>query len=176
MIKINLAPLQAREEIKNKKIIRLLRQGLLSLLLLFTIASIMQLLGRNYLEIRHAELQSQLAFNSKWGVNFKNKAQESNKLLFSFHQIQKDTIAWTRIINYLASSTPAGIKYKNLNAKTGSLELSGEAEDRQALLDYKQKMETDQYLKSGDFPVKNLFQKEDIPFSVTLEIKSYEIP
>lgn len=176
MIKINLAPLQAREEIKNKKIVRLLKQGLLSLLLLFTMASIIQLLGRNYLETRHAELQGQLAFNSKWGDNLKNKAQESNQQLAFFHQVKKESLPWTKIINYLASTTPAGIKYNSLNANTGSIEISGEAEDRQALLDYKQRMENDLYLKSGEFPVKNLFQKEDIPFSVKLEIKSYEIP
>jgi Tfp pilus assembly protein PilN len=176
MIKINLAPSEAREEIKNKKTARLFKQGLLCLLVATTIASINQLLLRNYLEVEQAELLGQQAFSSISSAPSKNKAQEINQQLGFFSQAQKERIYWSEAIAYLAGITPAGIRYFTLSASGKSLEISGEAEDRQSLLNYKKILESDQFLNSGEIPVKNLFQKEKIPFNVKLEIKSYDFP
>lgn len=112
----------------------------------------------------------------KKAENFNKKISNINQVINNAADIQKDFVNWIGFYEFLSNNIPDGISlYQvNISKENKSLSISGRAETREKLIQFKESLEGSDFLENIDFPIKNLLEKNDINFTIGSKFKSYE--
>lgn len=96
-----------------------------------------------------------------------------NHLIRQTYDIQKQYKQWTPLIQTLTIDTINGIALDTIriNQLTKTVTFIGRAETREIFLDYQQSLEDNEYLANIISPISGLTQKQDIPFSISANLK-----
>jgi len=80
---------------------------------------------------------------------------------------------WTPLIEKLLAVTPGGIILNELigDSEEMTLEISGQAQTRQQLIDFQDTLEGMDFTESLDAPLSNIIEKESVPFDMTVTLK-----
>jgi len=176
MIKLNLLPPKEKEklELDNlNQLIFFLAIRIAIFLLIFTLLlittyyclSILLKEQKRLIEINKNDIKIQQLV--KIEENIKNVNQQLGKI----HLKQKELVVWTPILEELAKITHSGVYLSNFsyNLSINKINLSGWAESRDKLINFKNSLEESAFFVNLESPLSNLIKQNDINFSFTLE-------
>lgn len=175
---INLLPQKQKADLKNEQKFRLgifaiswASFTILTLCLLFYASSA-------YLTIQQQSLDENLLAqksNPRWAEvlssekQLKNLGARINEVL----ALQSKERFWSPFLSELTNNNVAGINFKNITINTaGKLAvISGHADTRDNVLEFKSALEKNSYISEVKAPLENFLDQTDIDFSFTLLLK-----
>ncbi|MFA6047193.1 MAG: PilN domain-containing protein [Parcubacteria group bacterium] len=174
-IKINLLPDYRKEEIAKANRFKLvIRLGLviLSIFILFY-SFLFGLISVLKTELNSVLISQKMSGNTEQLSrikNFDDEFKETNSMAGQSLTLEKDQLYWTNLFTLLSNDLSDGITITNLATKDYSVLLAGKANDRDALMKYKDKLAGEKCFSNVNLPLSNLVSKEDISFQMDLKI------
>lgn len=176
MITLNLLPIQEKEEIASRKILRKAFiwgiSGLLFVLVfLLLLASIWWYL---MIELKSAdEILKQVEANPQNTAfnEFKKEVDEINRKLKYFNQLQTETKNYPFYLEKLSNLKQDGITFKRLAINQDKVILDGHALTRETLLSFKDTLAASSDFEKLDAPLSNFLKQSDIDFSFSFQIR-----
>ncbi|EKE20018.1 MAG: hypothetical protein ACD_8C00066G0003 [uncultured bacterium] len=175
-IYLDLLPKKRKLEIKRKKrFLSILRQ---ELLFLFPVAVFIAILfniwylvsvKRDSLLIAQSTAQSQDKYKelSAYEKKFKEVNEASALLL----KIKDGHLYWHDVFEKLSKLDSEGVMINDLSTKNYRVYLLGRARDRETLLNFKDKLGSEDCFEQVNLPLSNLVVKTDVDFQVDFSIK-----
>lgn len=172
MITINLIPKEQKEILRSAKAFRLAREAVLLLFVFAATAAIMLLLSRYFLEYQLADLYERNAANIRSNEAINTRISHINSKISSAEAIQKNFQPLLPVINNISSLTPPNVKIDQIRffRQQATLEISGSTKTRSDLIQFKEKMEGAEWIKSFDLPLSSLIDKEGNKFTIKISI------
>jgi Tfp pilus assembly protein PilN len=176
-IKLNLIPEYKKKEIQQARVFRfVLRQGWeLLILAIFTFIALWSF--QMILKINYVLTEKNLNFDSRKNEfekikNYDNSFKKINEQLNNVDKIQKDQIYWSYFLDKISREIPRGIVLNGLLNKDFQITLSGSADERITLLDFKNKLEKEECFEEVNLPLSNLTSKNNIDFQIEFILKN----
>lgn len=176
MLKLNIISNSLKKELNLGLIYNSLKKFLLTSAALLLLYAIILLVGKYILQINFIDTVNQSTLVTKNVKNYNNQINTINEQMDSISQIQKNNIEWSRLISYLSQNLNQGIKLNQLkfDAASANMQISGQAETREDLLDFKKSLSKNENFGEINFPIKNLLEKNNINFDINVKIINYE--
>lgn len=129
-------------------------------------------LNKTSLDQQLAILQNQQRASEVGQIN--TQIEEFNKLLTFFDGALNNQPAWTPILEKLISLTPVGMTWSEITGsmKDSQIEIKGTAATRDVLLQAIDAFKAEPSIDSVDSPLSNIVVRENIPFTITIKLKT----
>lgn len=176
MLKINLVPKKLKDEFKMEKISMSLNK-IMVVFLIFVFFSYIALLGLSYyLKTVQDELDFIVKNTNKDSEEYEKEVIEINTNTQYISEVQSDYTYWSKLYYSIGQTINKDLRFNSISIdkEASKVSINGHAATRQSLLDFKDQIEKNIYLSDIVFPIKTLFEKEDIDFSINATISSYE--
>ncbi len=174
---INLLPKKEQKKIRAEYIIRR-RIILAEIVMSIIVTSIVMIIP---LHLLNSQLQKEVVLHNEQDTeNVKNNEIKDavSALNTKIDTLQQDAPqSMYDVISDIAELSGPNIHIRGFNFSIQDnfeqrLLLSGNADDRDSLLTFKQNLETETYVSSVDLPVSNFAQNTDISFSITIILRT----
>jgi hypothetical protein len=176
MMHLNIIPAIQKKEIKIKQIYDSLK-NLFSVVFIVAVAyssffMIMRSVILNYF-VSTIENSTVLTRSTE---NYSKKVADINNQVDSIKMIQGDFVTWSSLLEHLRLLQPEEISIEKilLSKKDNNATIGGTAKTRDSLLKFKENLEESGYFGDFSLPIKDLLQKNNVSFSMSLNIKNYE--
>ncbi len=175
----NLLPASEKKSLQAEKNLRLAAigaaLGILAVVLVGGFTWGMQqivALNKTSLDQQLATLQNQQRASEIGQVNA--KIEDFNKLLTFFDGALDNQPAWTPVLENLISLTPVGMAWSEVTGsmKEAKIEIKGTAATRDVLLQAIDAFKAESSIDSVDSPLSNIVVRENIPFTITIKLKT----
>lgn len=175
MIKLNLIPSVKKEEIKKAYYVRLVLKWGFELLLIFVVFAGM-LISINYiLKITlNSNAQSALEKNNDQYKEIRKYDQEIqgiNSQINEIEKIQKGQVHWFKFFERINGQFSDKIEIKKIITSNYAVLLSGRANNRDNLIQFKDNLEKESCFSEINLPLSNLVEKENVEFQIDFKIK-----
>ncbi|MBU2028379.1 PilN domain-containing protein [Patescibacteria group bacterium] len=175
-IKLNLIPPSRKEKIKKLYLLRLLTRWqveiflmlLIFLALLWHLDYVLKIEATS--NLRQIEMSRQ-SFSYKDMQDYGEKIKTANAQVEQLGKIQKGQLYWSVILEKLNQIIFSGIKIDNLSTKNYQVFLTGVADNRDDLVNFKEKLTEESCFTEVDFPLANLMNKEQAVFQMQFMVK-----
>ncbi len=174
-IKINLIPPSKKEEIKkNKRLKTVIKAEIV--LTFIAVAFFMVLLSFRYiLDINLAGesmLNAQMEKADQFGKikNYDDQFNQANDLIKQVALIDQSQLYWSKIFIRLSQLTLPGIEIDSLSTADYTITISGKADTRDNLINFKSNIEKEGCFSKVDLPLSNLVDKTDVEFQIVFDI------
>jgi len=172
MLSINLLSPEKKIE-AQKEILFLNLQYIVSVTLIgITLLGIILLMAKIIMQNSFNQSVNQsLLVNKEYG-QLNQQVRIVNEKIILFDKIQKEFIYWSPKLIELTELTPNNIELTSLmlNDTTLNVKISGFAKNREALLIYKERLESSGVLKEINLPIESLLKAEDLNFNLQAKI------
>ena len=172
MLYLNLVSSEIKKEIEWRHLYETVRVAAMALAV-FCVVIVGVLWGAQ--KMLEDSFRDNVGQNMSITTNLKQKDIEVDleKRLQSIVQIDDEFIPWSYFLAGVAKHTNEEITFNSLqiNKKGPSIRMKGEAEHRNALLEFKNKMEASDNFSKVIFPVENILKKENVEFNIKAELK-----
>lgn len=175
-IKLNLISDKKRDEIeKNLSFKFALRQGMeLLVIIIFIATSLLSFQWIQKIELDSAE--NDILYNNKKKEfdrikEYDDRFSQINDLLGYYEKMQKSQIHWIYFFERLTPIVPAGVTFSEMTNKNFQIILSGNASERDVLLELKNNLEKEECFEEVNLPLSNLVSKSDISFQMEFNLK-----
>ncbi|MDQ1284395.1 MAG: hypothetical protein QG620_743 [Patescibacteria group bacterium] len=175
-LRINLIPDYRKEEIRRSKRWRLVLR--LGLALFFIAAAFFAvLLGFGY--VLESELQV-VASGSKAEtdrdqhkliIGYDERFRKINEQVSDIIVMENSQIYWSRLLENISREIIPGIRMGSLSTKNYAVFMAGEADNRDNLISFKEKLEKNDCFAEINLPLSNLVSRENIVFQMDLRVK-----
>lgn len=100
-----------------------------------------------------------------------------NEIIDIISKEQRSQIAWTPLLDKLVKTIPDGIKLNTLNCDydTAKVSMTGNAPSRDALINFKTKLEESDFAKNVDVPLSSLVEKENPKFELSFTVEKEKL-
>jgi Tfp pilus assembly protein PilN len=178
MITLNLIPQEQKTILKNNRLFIALKEAATLMLLFGAIISVMLWASRYYLEQQLADLIIQNAANIQTNELTNQKIKMANSKLTAINDLQKSFYPNRQILIAFTKLLPPNISCSQIKfyRQQSLLEITGLAQNRDSLLQFKTKLEQIPWIKKVDLPMTALIDKENNNFILRLEINTAELP
>ncbi len=114
-----------------------------------------------------ADKQTELASSNT--QQLESRVQGLNSQIRSIKNLTNNHYEWSRALIEISRVTPEKVKLNllDVNTVTGKVDLSGTAEDREAVIEFWSNVKKSKYFKDINFPFSNLERETDASFSYT---------
>jgi len=149
-------------------------KGVFEILLITASVLAMILLGsQTVLQTYFAELTENVVAVNSEHIEEIREILRVNKLLDQTQNVQKGYIAWTPLIEEVASSTPQGVTLSSFTIdKIGQkMTLSGYAQTRDIFLQFQNELRGISFVSDINSPLSDLTKPENIAFNITATLK-----
>jgi Tfp pilus assembly protein PilN len=175
----NLLPAREKKFLQAEKNLRLTTLGVIFICLAVGVASGFIWGVQQMVQTEQAGLQSEL--NS---LQQRQQGSESSQVITQIENLNAlltfldsqltNRPAWTANLERLLALIPVGIKLDELTATLSdrTLVFKGIAATRDQLIQVQDILKADQAVESLDSPLSNIVQRENIPFTLTIKIKT----
>lgn len=175
MIKLNLIPLVKKEEIKKTYYFSLILKWELELLMIFIVFAAM-LTSINYiLKITiNSNAESTLSKNQDQYMEIKKydqEVQDINSQIGEIEKIQKGQINWFKFFEKINGQFSNRIEIKKIGTINYAILLSGTANNRDDLIQFKENLEKENCFSEINLPLSNLVEKQNVEFQIYFKIK-----
>ena len=142
------------------------------MIIITLIIAIILLAAKGILQNNFNKIVEQTTLITKNSQGYNVKVRNINSNLNHALKIQNDFIAWSYLIEDLASRMPPGINFSlvKISKEKSLINIKGMAELRDNLLKLKQNMEDSLIYSEVEFPLKNILQKKDINFEISAKL------
>jgi Tfp pilus assembly protein PilN len=175
-IYIDLLPKKIKDELKRKKLFRTIlhEQFLFIIPILAFIAilfNIYYLLDSEKKSIIRAKSVAESQDNYQELSSYEEKFQQVNAITENILKIQNKHFHWLTIFGKMSANIPDGVTITDFSNKDFKIFLVGRAINRDTLLGFKDKLESDNCFENINVPLSNLVVKDNIDFQMDLAIK-----
>lgn len=176
MLALNIMPSKLKKQIGWKYFYKSLLVLLYVLLIIAIIYSIFFLILKLVLHNHFVRTVQETTVITKSTENYTKQADLLNKEINNIYSIQKNSVYWSYLIQYFAENRVEGVVLSGLSAdrNDSKLIISGVADDRDSLLEFKTMLEETVFLKDVDLPFESLLKKNNIEFEIISSLRSYE--
>lgn len=169
-IHVNLLSQQAQNRIHRVRLVHLLRWVLL--IILFTDAGITGILetGNLLLDREVARLERVSEENQRLYDELKHdsfgKELSVEKEIATIAQLQKNYILWTEVLLPITKEQNSEIQLQNMHftQTTRAFSIAGKANSRNALIEYRNQLLSNDLIETIDAPLSSFTQKENVSF------------
>lgn len=175
-IKLNLVPPLRKEEIKKSYLLRMIIKWQIEFLLIFVLFSVILwsiiyvLKVEEISNLKQIEMERQ-SFSYKDMQDYKEKIKNANVQILDIKKIQKGQLYWSELMSKLNEIIFPGIEIDSLNTKDYEVFLTGVADNRDNLVNFKEKLTQENCFKEVDFPLANLINRENLSFQMQFTVK-----
>jgi len=172
MITLNLIPEQQKTRLKNARLYATCKEAATLLFLFAAIISILLWISRYYLERDLADLVIANAGSIESNEAANQRIIAINQKIRLTDGLGGNFIPARRIIEAAAKAVPENIALDTIDfyRQQAMLEITGTAKTRNGLLQFKNILSAEPWIKSVDLPMINLIDKENNRFTIKLEI------
>jgi len=171
---LNLIPEYKKREIQYRSIfLRVVRWGMEFMiiyigfiLLLFAVSYILKLnLQTNLIQLNPNNIARFNEFKEK-----DNSIKDMNSLVLEIKKIQSGQLNWTKFFSKLEEMVVEGIVINRISTKDYSILLTGNSNNRDNMLAFKEKLSRDECFTEIDLPLSYLVPKENLDFQITFNL------
>ena len=173
---IDLLPENKKEEIKKKKIFRLIihQEIRLFIPLAIFVAVLLAInfnlgIQLNNLEKFYALEQAQKKYQEL--KTYENKFRETNSQTLLFSSLQSNHLRWSSVLKKISEAVPEGVYFKKVTTKDYSISIAGTARTRENFLDFEEKIKSADCFLEVNTPLSNLTSKENVDFQIDFKVK-----
>lgn len=174
-IKLNLLPQEKKEKISRQR--HFVAAIFWEAMILFAVVMAMAFLfGINYV----LSLNADIAKESQASDSDKEKYEKIGKYEAEFSNVNSrigdslsiagDQLYWSNLFVKMSRITPKGVDISSISTKDYSIVLTGEAETRDDLVAFKDKLVSDECFSNVDLPLSDLVSRDNIDFGINLSI------
>jgi len=176
MLTLNILPDNLKKEIEFRIIYGLIKTFLGSVIIAVSIYGICVLIALFLIEQHFIDTTLNTNLITKSSENYTNKVKSANNQLNSISNVQNEFVKWSLLLKNLSADINDNISLSRLtlDQEKSALYLSGVARTRDDLLGLKDTLEKRGYFSDISFPIKNLLEKNNIMFEISVKITSYE--
>lgn len=175
---LNLLPPERKKEIQRTGILLLVHEIILFVFIAVIFGSSLLLGARLILEQRFREIVIENVPGATKITYLNRDVLNLNKRLGTLEEISSKSPFWSDLMLEIVTHTPPQINYKSLNLldtsinllDTRTINLSGTAQTRDALINFKKELESSAYIAKVDLPLQYLVKTQDIDFTLDLII------
>lgn len=144
--------------------------------ILISIYSIVFLLAKLAIQIKLVQTVTESSLIMKSAKNYTQQINKINNELDDIIKIKNNFIKWSYLLEHLSKNINSDIKLSSLSIskENNSIIVSGNAKNRDSLLELKNFFEESEYFSEIDLPTKSLLEKENINFQITAKVQSYD--
>ncbi|MBU1895323.1 PilN domain-containing protein [Patescibacteria group bacterium] len=171
--RLNLLPPENQKYLQKTVFAEFIKNSLEAVLFLLCLAGMSLLGGQWILQGYFNELAESIVAVTQEQAVTNYQIKDVNKVIKQTKEIQDGYTLWTPILSELSNQIPDSIVLSNLTIKQKEkiLIVRGMAETRDGLLKFQENLESLPFISSINIPLSQLTEKENIPFSLTTEIK-----
>ncbi len=175
-IKINLIPRAKKEAIaKNKKLKLVIKLEIiisLALVSFFMVLMSFQYISNLNLNVylneqKKNENLTQYSKINQYDINFK----QANLKIENVIAIEKQQLYWSKMFTQLSTIIFPGITIDNLSTEDFKVTMQGEADTRDELIIFKDKLDKNSCFFDVSLPLSNLVNKNNINFKISFQIE-----
>lgn len=175
-IKLNLIPPLRKKEIKKGYLLRMIVRWqveffLILLIFLALLWHINYILKIDSTASLYQIETSRQSFSYKDMQGYKEKIKNANEQVSELEKIQKGQIYWSELLDKINQIIVPGIELDSLGNKNYQVFLTGVANNRDNLVNFKDKLTKEGCFEAVDFPLANLMNKENLVFQMQFAIK-----
>lgn len=176
MINLNIIPENLKKDIKLRQFYDLLKNFLSTIFVILIVFIIIFQLFKLVLSKYYIASISDNNFLSKNTEIYSRQVQDINNQIDSVKSIQKDFTNWSKMLEFIRTSESRDIRIGSIgiDKEKKKLTISGNAQTRDSLLIFKDKLDKSGYFEKFELPIENLLKKDDITFNLDVTFKSYE--
>jgi Tfp pilus assembly protein PilN len=176
MITLNIIPPELKKEIKIKKIYTALKDFYAVLFINICLIAIIYLTALGIIQAHFLKTINNTSLLIKSTKNYEQQIKEINTKIDEVEKIQSEAVNWSYLISSLFYSAPKGIFFNSVSAnkEKNFIIINGVAAKRENLLAFNELLKKSKYFKNVNLPLSSLLKKENINFTITAEIKSYD--
>jgi capsular polysaccharide biosynthesis protein len=170
MADLNLIPEKLKRDIEFKKLLGFINKAIIILIIVLFIYLFGFLFGKYILSKHYQETKESFALTNQGSDANSNDMDNINKKINFINTIQANRVIWSKLIYDISLTKNDGLNIESLSISKDKkmLNIRGEAETREKLLEFKTKLEKIPYLSEIIFPLQSLFKKNDISFDIML--------
>ncbi len=175
-INLNLIPPNKKEEIINNQRLKLIFSVEITLTIMIVIFFIMLLSFKyilNFNEDHYKVSQKnnrnivQLNKLEKYDTQFKQINSQVSCIIL----INKNQLYWSRLLKRLSELVFSGIKLNSLTTRNYKIVLRGVASNREKLIAFKKRLESESELMNINLPLSDLVDKNNIEFQISFNVQ-----
>ena len=172
-VRLNFLSPNKRRNLQTMVIFQLGKSVLEIILIVMCLIGIGLLGAQSVLQDYFNDLSGTIAFTQSRHQQTNREVKEINQTIIQLEKIQAGYKSFLPLFPSLFTNLPNYIYLDglNVNLEKGSLTLSGFAKKRDQLLNYKKTLEGLTWVKKIDWPLSQITKKDDLPFTLELEIK-----
>ena len=114
MLTLNIIPPNLKNEIKLKNIYKMLKKLFYILIILTSVYAIIFLIAQLILQIHFIQTIYATTLVTKSTENYSKKTMGVDKQLESISKIQKESVTWSYLLEYIAKNTENDIKFSQI--------------------------------------------------------------
>ena len=174
LFRSNLLPPQKKQEVRLLEFYLMVKNLIITILLLITVTAITLLLTKVALQNHFNQIVDQTTLTTKTGQLFNQGIKDFNQLIASVEGIQREYVSWVDFMAALATITPDGVAVTNIylthSATEDRMVITGLAQKRDDLLVFKANLEQSDLFSEIVMPLENLLTREKIKFDIKARI------
>lgn len=172
MLKINLVPYATKKETGLKQTYGALKIMNYTLIFLSILISAIFMSSQFFLAENSGQTHESNDLPLMESGLYDKRPREINNKLKNLEEILKDNYSNLEIIKDLNTKIPNGISLARLkiNMEKKQIDIIGQADLRDTLLELKENLENDKLYTKINFPLENILKKENINFNITVNI------
>jgi hypothetical protein len=166
-----------QKELKLRAISAMIKTVVFAIISLEIIYAISLVVGTSLLNKKASDLaldadRAALLLRSQGQSTVSDRIKELNSQISVLQNLQKRYVSWSPLISKFTSMTPSGIKLSSLifDQKTSTLNFIGQAETRDAYIQYEKILQQSDLVSDVVFPLQT--KKSDISFSISVNLKN----
>ncbi|MFA6410368.1 MAG: PilN domain-containing protein [Candidatus Buchananbacteria bacterium] len=175
MTSLNLIPPEKKEELRLAQLYKVIKDLIILILFITTIVAIILSLTKLLLQNYFTQVVEQTTMTTKYANIFNGDLKKFNQYVAAVDKIQKDYTPWPKFFIKFSSLVPDGIKIYSLTINDTKILITGLAQSRNQLLEFKNNLESSAMLTEVTLPIEDLLEKENINFNVKAVIKTDEL-
>jgi len=172
MLKLNLLSPEKKEQVVHQTVFISIQFFISWALIAICVAGMILLITKLIMQNSFNQAVSQNSLVTKEYGELNQSVYSLNKRIDFLAKIQSQFIVWSPKISPLTNMVPSGIELYaiNITHPTKDIQITGNVETRDVLLEFKRQIEESSMLKDIVLPIESLLESTDVDFKITAKL------
>lgn len=170
MISLNLIPKDKKAELGLANFFITLKNIIILFLIITILVAISLLAIKAALQNHFNIIVGQSTLTTQFASSFNKGVQQFNRKVAAVKNIQNNYIVWTDFLIEFSKLIPNGTTINSIDVSADKILISGQAKDRQDLLDLEKNLKKSKLFTNVEVPLEDLLKKSDIDFNIKSDV------
>lgn len=170
---LNLAPDIQKQRVHKERVFLLAHNIIGIILVTVSVASILLTVAR-FVLIRHYErIRDDTSLVNVEHQTLRTNVTKLNKKIETASAIQKHFVKWSLLLEDATALAPGGValNFLHANRESDSIRITGQADNREVLVAFKEALESSNFISSLEAPLSNLLEQVNVNFRFAAKLK-----